>query len=88
MVIFAIAIGTLVDRIDRRRTLFAVAVFRALVAASMAALIATHSINIYLLLLATFLIGTADVFNDTALQSLIPTILDKEKSNGATHAFK
>lgn len=85
---FAIAIGTLVDRIDRRRTLFAVAIFRALVAISLASLIFTNSISIYLLLIATFLIGTADVFNDTALQSLIPTILDKDKLERGNSRFQ
>jgi MFS family permease len=85
---FAIAIGTLVDRIDRRRTLFAVAIFRALVAISLASLIFTNSISIYLLLIATFLIGTADVFNDTALQSLIPTILEKDKLERGNSRFQ
>ena len=85
---FAIAIGTLVDRIDRRRTLVAVATFRALVALVLATLILFNSINIYGLLVATFLIGTADVFNDTALQSLIPTILDKEKLERGNSRFQ
>jgi MFS family permease len=85
---FAIAIGTLVDRVDRRRTLVAVAVFRALVAIAVAILIVTGAINIYLLLLATFLIGTADVFNDTALQSLIPNILDKDKIERGNSRFQ
>jgi MFS family permease len=85
---FAIAIGTLVDRVDRRRTLVAVAVFRSLVAMAVAALIVTGLINIYLLLLATFLIGTADVFNDTALQSLIPNILDKDKIERGNSRFQ
>jgi len=85
---FAIAIGTLVDRVDRRRTLVAVAVFRVLVAMVVAALIVTGSINIYLLFLATFLIGTADVFNDTALQSLIPNILDKDKIERGNARFQ
>ncbi len=85
---FAIAIGTLVDRIDRRRTLVAVAIFRALVALVLATLILFNSINIYGLLVATFLIGTADVFNDTALQSLIPTILDKEKLERGNSRFQ
>ena len=85
---FAIAIGTLVDRIDRRRTLVAVAIFRALVATALAVLIFTGTLSIYGLLLSTFLIGTADVFNDTALQSVIPTILDKDQLERGNSRFQ
>lgn len=85
---FAIAIGTLVDRIDRRRTLVAVAIVRALIATVLASMIFTGTLTIYGLLLATFLIGTADVFNDTALQSLIPTILGKEKLERGNSRFQ
>jgi MFS family permease len=85
---FAIAIGTLVDRIDRRRTLVAVASVRALIATSLAIMIFTGTLTIYGLLLATFLIGTADVFNDTALQSLIPTILNKGQLERGNSRFQ
>lgn len=86
--LFAIAIGTLVDRIDRRRTLVAVAIFRAAVASLLAISIYFEQLNIYGLLLATFLIGTADVFNDTALQSVIPSILGKEKLERGNSRFQ
>ena len=86
--LFAIAIGTLVDRIDRRRTLVAVAIFRAVVATLLAFSIYFEQLNIYGLLLATFLIGTADVFNDTALQSVIPSILGKEKLERGNSRFQ
>lgn len=85
---FAVAIGTLVDRIDRRRTLVLVAITRAVIAAILAAMIFTHTLTIFGLLLATFLIGTADVFNDTALQSLIPTILSKDKLERGNSRFQ
>lgn len=85
---FAIAIGTLVDRIDRRRTLVAVAIARALIASALALMIFTGTLTIYGLLLATFLIGTADVFNDTALQSLIPTILNKGQLERGNSRFQ
>jgi len=86
--LFAIAIGTLVDRIDRRRTLVMVAIVRASIAIALALTIYTQTLNIFGLLLATFLIGTADVFNDTALQSLIPTILPKDKLERGNSRFQ
>jgi MFS family permease len=85
---FAIAIGTLVDRLDRRRTLVFVAIFRGIVATALAFAIATHSLTIYGLLIATFLVGTADVFNDTALQSIIPTILEKDQLERGNARFE
>jgi MFS family permease len=82
--LFAIPIGAIVDRVDRRFLLAGANATRFVIAALIALLIATNSITIYWLFLATFLIGICEVTADTTAQSLIPQILDKsqfEKGN-------
>jgi MFS family permease len=76
---FAIPIGALVDRVDRRVLLASANAFRCVIAALIAISISTHTINIYLLFLATFLIGICEVTADTSSQSLIPQILDNSQ---------
>ena len=77
--LFAIPIGALVDRFDRRFLLAGANAIRFVVAALIALSIATNTITIYLLLIATFLIGICEVIADTTSQSLIPQILDKSQ---------
>ena len=82
--LFAIPIGAIVDRVDRRFLLAGANSIRFVIAALIALAISTHTITIYLLLIATFLIGICEVTADTTAQSLIPQILDKsqyEKGN-------
>jgi len=76
---FAIPIGALVDRVDRRLLLASANAFRCVIAALIAISISTHTITIYLLFLATFLIGICEVAADTSSQSLIPQILDNSQ---------
>jgi len=76
---FAIPIGALVDRVDRRLLLACANAFRCVIAALIAISISTHTITIYLLFLATFLIGICEVAADTSSQSLIPQILDNSQ---------
>lgn len=81
---FAIPIGALVDRVDRRYLLAGSNAVRFLVAALIALTISTHAITIYVLFIATFIIGICEVAADTTAQSLIPQILDNsdyEKGN-------
>lgn len=75
---FAIPIGALVDRLDRRFILAGANAIRSVVIGSLALSIATDFINIYQLLVAAFIIGLCEVAADTTSQSLIPQILDKE----------
>lgn len=82
--LFAIPIGLIVDRSDKRLLVAFTNSMRFITAGLVALAISTDTITIYWLLLATFLIGTCEVATDTAAQSLIPVILEKknfEKAN-------
>ena len=82
--LFAIPIGLIVDRSNKRLLITFTNSMRFITAGLVALAISTDTITIYWLLLATFLIGTCEVATDTAAQSLIPVILEKknfEKAN-------
>ena len=82
--LFAIPIGLIVDRSNKRLLITLTNSLRFIAAGLISLAITTDTITIYWLLLATFVIGTCEVATDTAAQSLIPVILDKknfEKAN-------
>ena len=82
--LFAIPIGLIVDRSNKRLLITFTNSIRFITAGLVALAISTETITIYWILLATFLIGTCEVATDTAAQSLIPVILEKknfEKAN-------
>ncbi|NDH65157.1 MAG: MFS transporter [Microbacteriaceae bacterium] len=77
--LFAIPIGTLVDRIDRRLLLTIVNFSRALIAMLVTTMLFTHTLTIVTFYVSLFFIGVCDVVSDTATQSLVPTLLTKDK---------
>ena len=82
--LFAIPIGVIVDRVDRRFILAGANATRSAVVGLLALLIATDKVSIYRLLFASFVIGVCEVAADTTAQSLIPQILEEknfEKGN-------
>jgi MFS family permease len=82
--LFAIPIGAMVDRVDRRYILAVSNAIRSAVVGASALAIATDRLTIYWLIAAAFVIGVCEVANDTTAQSLIPQILDEkhyEKGN-------
>lgn len=76
--LFAMPIGVMVDRIDRRFILAGANALRSAVVGILAFAIATGHVTIYWLLISTFAIGVCEVATDTTAQSLIPQILDEE----------
>jgi MFS family permease len=82
--LFAIPIGVMVDRVDRRYILAGANATRSFVVGLLALLIAFDLVTIFWLLAAAFIIGVCEVAADTTAQSLIPQILeakDFEKGN-------
>ena len=82
--LFAIPIGALVDRLDRRYILAGTNLLRSAVVGVLAFTIAADLVTIHFLILAAFIIGSCEVASDTTAQSLIPQILEEkhfEKAN-------
>ena len=76
--LFAIPIGLIVDRVDKRLLITCTNSLRFVISGLLALAISTDFITIYWLFLAAFLIGICEVASDTAAQSLIPVILEKK----------
>jgi MFS family permease len=72
---FAIPIGSLVDRVDRRKALWLANSIRFAALATLTVSIVTETINIPILYFVAFIIGAAEVLYDTTAQALIPQIL-------------
>lgn len=73
--LFAIPIGALVDRVDRKHAMAAANLIRIAVAAFVAASISLGFMSFWLLFTCTLLIGIAEVAYDTAAQALVPQVL-------------
>ena len=74
---FAIPIGAIVDRVDRRKALVLGNSLRAVIALFIAFAVSQDFINIWLLLIAVFFFGICEVLVDTTAQAVLPQILDK-----------
>ncbi len=67
--------GAIADRVDRVRLVVVANLLRALVLVALSATIVTGVVNIAVVLGALFLIGTAEVFVDTAAGTLMPMLV-------------
>src|SRR3954451_21441533 len=75
--LFGLFAGALADRLDRRLMVVVVDGIRAVVLALLVAAIMTDTVNIALVLVAMFLMGTAEVFSNTAASTLIPMLVPR-----------
>jgi predicted MFS family arabinose efflux permease len=76
--LFAIPAGAIADRLDRRRIVVVVNVARAVVLAALAWTIAVGSVNIGVVLVSLFILGTAETFADVSSNSLLPRVVARE----------
>lgn len=75
--LFALIGGVAADRFNRRLLVIGANLARALVLALLVATIANGTVNIALVLGAILLMGTAEVFADSASSTLMPSIVDR-----------
>jgi MFS family permease len=89
--IFVLFAGALADRLDRRRTMLTVAIGRSGVSIAIAASIVTGVVSLPLLYLAAFVLGVGETLFDTAAQSIMPSIVDRDRlsqANGRLYAVE
>ena len=76
--LFGLWAGALTDRLDRRRLVVLVDSMRAVVLLLLAVAVATDVASIALVLLAMFLLGTAETFADNASSTLVPMLVRRD----------
>ncbi len=78
MVLFALIGGVAADRWDRRRMVIVASFGRAFVLAVLVATIASGTVSIAIVLVALFVLGTAEVFSDSSSSTFIPNLVARE----------
>lgn len=76
--LFGLWAGALTDRLDRRRLVVAVDSLRAVALALLATAVAVDTAPIVLVLVAMFLLGTAETFADNASSTLVPMLVRRD----------
>ncbi|QHT58481.1 MFS transporter [Cellulomonas sp. H30R-01] len=76
--LFGLWAGALTDRLDRRRLVVAVDSVRAVALALLATAVAVDAAPIVLVLVAMFLLGTAETFADNASSTLVPMLVRRD----------
>lgn len=76
--VFGLHAGVLADRFDRRRIMVVVNLVRSAVLVVLAITIATGVVDVATVLIAMFVLGTAEVFTDTTSQTLLPMLVPRD----------
>lgn len=77
--LFALPAGTLVDRSDRRRVMIRSNLFRAVLFALLASVVATGTASIWLLYVVVFMLGVAETLYDSAARAVLPQIVRRDQ---------
>jgi MFS family permease len=75
--LFGLGAGVLADRVDRKLLVIAVDLMRAGVLVVLTLALVTGAVNVPVVLVALFLLGTAEVFVDTTTGTLLPMVVAK-----------
>jgi predicted MFS family arabinose efflux permease len=76
--LFSLVGGVIADRVDRRKLLLGSQYVQMISALTLATLIATHRIQVWHILLSSFIVGTAQAFGGPAYSALVPSLVEKE----------
>jgi MFS family permease len=76
---FAVPIGAIVDRVDRRKALFLGNAARAVIGLLVSYIVYQDAMTIEILLIATFLWGVCEVLVDTTAQAILPELLKSDQ---------
>jgi MFS family permease len=77
--IMALPAGALADRLDRKRTMVRVDILRVVVMGAIAAAVAADVASIVLLYVAALVLGVGETLFDTAAQSILPSVVDRDQ---------
>lgn len=83
IILFSLVGGVIADRLDRRKLLLTSQYLQMSFALILAALIYTHKVTIWQILLLSFLTGSAQAFGGPAYQALVPTLVQKQDLSNA-----
>jgi MFS family permease len=89
--VFVLVAGALADRLDRRTTMRNVQLFRVAVVALLTVLALMDALSLPVLYVAAFVLGVGETLFDTAAQSILPSVVDKEQlatANGRLYAVE
>jgi len=81
--LFALPVGALVDRSDRRRMMLAANLLRVAGLALLTVAVALDLASLPVLYVVAFAMGVAEVAADTAAQALLPAVVAREQLEGA-----
>lgn len=83
--LFALPVGAVIDRVDRRRIMVRTDAVRAVLMTAITVVVLFDAQQIWMLWLLAFSLGTAEVFFDSASQAMLPAVVDERllpKANG------
>lgn len=89
--LFALVAGALADRLDRRRTMVLVNLFRGGVLGALALAVFADLATLPLLYVVAFVLGVAETLFDTSAQSIMPSLVEPDRlsrANGRLYAVE
>ncbi len=78
VLLFGVIGGAIADRVDRKRMVIAVNIGRAFVLVVLVGTIVSGTVSIAMILIALFVLGTAETFADAASSTLVPSLVPRE----------